>query len=527
MTKVNLIGDQEHSSSKTQKEETEIPKKPAHKHRILFKTIKITLLLVGGILGVVGLLSYRILASAGTNIDTIIQKENKTPLYKQVGYLLSGESKPLQGEDDDRINVLLLGMGGKGHSSGIYLADTIMVASFKPSTGQVALLSIPRDMVVEMKLKNGQNLGYRKINNANAFGRQYKYPGGGEQFTADILENVLGIKMHYFLRVDFEGFRKTIDTLGGVSVFVERGFVDYQYPDYNYGYQTVRFQKGWQTLNGEKALQYSRSRKGITLQPSDGVSEGSDFARSRRQQKIIFAAKEKFFSAETLLNPKKITGILDNLGEHVATNMEIWEMMRFSEIAKDADSEKVINKVLDNSPAGLLHSEISDEGAYVLLPIKGLGKYEDIQKLVKSIFSEAPEQTTNEPTIKHEGGSVEVRNGTKESNLAKKIGEEITALNFTVAQIGNAITQTGNEKTVIYDFTEGKKPQALQVLRTQLNANVATGIPAYLRKEKSGNTEKVDFIVIVGEDNTTWARNASNSKANQNANTNKNVNTTK
>lgn len=492
--------------------------------RIFKKTIRITLIIIGGVLGVVGLLSYRILASAGTNIDTIIQKEEKTPLYKQVGYLLSGENKPLQGEDQDRVNVLLIGMGGKGHSSGIYLADTIMVASFKPSTGQVALLSIPRDMVVEMKLPNGQNLGYRKINNANAFGRQYKYPGGGEKFTADILEKVLNMPIHYFVRVDFEGFRKTIDTLGGVNVNAERSFVDYQYPDYSYGYQTVRFQKGWQTMNGEHALQFARSRKGITLPPSDGISEGSDFARSKRQQKIIFAAKEKFFSAETLLSPKKITGILENLGEHVATSMEIWEMMRFAEIAKNAGGDKVINKVLDNSPTGLLRSEISDEGAYVLIPTKGLGKYEEIQKLSAAIFSETSEKT-EETTIDHEPAEVDIRNGTKENNLAKKIGDEMSGLNFTISNIGNALTQTGNEKTVIYDFTDGKKPKALQLLRTQLNANIATGIPAYLRQEKSGVAQKVDFIIIVGEDNTTWARNARNKELQTNPNQNTNGNT--
>ena len=117
-------------------------------------SVKKTALLVVGLLVVAGFaFSYRVILGSDSTINTIIQKENKTPLYKQVGYLLQNDEKKLSGEnEEDRINVLLMGMGGEGHAGGIYLADTIMIASFQPSTKKVALISIPRDMVVDIKL---------------------------------------------------------------------------------------------------------------------------------------------------------------------------------------------------------------------------------------------------------------------------------------------------------------------------------------------------------------------------------------
>ena len=319
--------------------------------------------------------------------------------------------------------------------------------------------------------------------------------------------------MHYFLRVDFEGFRKIIDDLGGITVDVERSFVDYQYPDYNFGYQTIKFEKGKQDFNGEKALQFARSRKGVTTEGSGGISEGSDFARSKRQQKIIFAAKQKFFSLGTLLNPVKINSILNDLGDHVSTNMEIWEMIRFTDMAKEVDSGSVVNKVIDNGPGGLLHSEIASEtGAYVLVPNAGLGKYAEIQAVAKTFFSEEIEPTT----IEHEAATLAIKNGTKETGLAKLIATELESIEFTIANAENALTQTGNEKTVIYDFTDGNKPQALRILKEQLNANVAAGIPVNIRNEQKPSETKVDFLVIIGNDNTSALR-AARKKAEEDA----------
>lgn len=431
-------------------------------------------------IAVIGLfaLSYKIIFSA----ENIVQKDDteKTPLYKQVHYLFGSGDKKLQGEQDDRINVALLGMGGPGHSSGIYLADTIIVASFKPTTGQVAMLSIPRDLVVEMNIPKKGNLGFRKINNANAFGRQFGYPGGGEKLTSDILEEVTGLPIHYFVRVDFEGFRKIVNTLGGISVNVQRSFTDKQFPDYNFSYQTIHFEAGVQKMNGEQALQFARSRKGNN-------GEGSDFSRAKRQQKILLAVKEKFFSLQTLLNPKRINNILNDLGDHVSTNLEVWEMLKAIELVKVSDTHNIITKVIDNQEQGLLYSDRTEDGAYVLIPKAGLGNYSEIQRLARNIFDER--------TTVNEEARIEIRNGTKKIGLAQKTAEKLTTLGLSVMSVGNARTQTQNTKTVIYDFSRGAKKDTLELLRDVFQANIAEGIPQYLDKN-----ETIDFLIILGED---------------------------
>ena len=182
----------------------------------------------------------------------------------------------LKGELDDRINFLLLGQGGVGHE-GPYLTDTIIFASLKPSTKELAMFSIPRDFYVKIP-KNG----WARINSANSIGETTDYDGGGSAYTAKIIEDVFDQPVHYWLRVDFDAFQKIIDDLGGVNVCVDHSFTDEYYPDENFGYEPVEFEEGCQKMNGDTALKFSRSRHGTN-------GEGSDFARSARQQKIILA----------------------------------------------------------------------------------------------------------------------------------------------------------------------------------------------------------------------------------------------
>jgi len=233
-----------------------------------------------------GFLTKIVLAINSTNSQT----GEKIGFFEQIKHLLINPEKEIKGESDDRLNMLLIGIGGAGHP-GSYLADTIIVASLKPSTKEVAFISIPRDLYVEIP-----DYGWRKINNAFAFGHGPDYPGGGEALLKEIVEDVTGLPIHYYARLDFEGFRKAIDDVGGIDIYVENSFTDYEYPDYNYGYQTISFKKGWEHMSGERALQFVRSRHGTS-------GEGSDFARSKRQQKVLFAVKERIFSINTFINP--------------------------------------------------------------------------------------------------------------------------------------------------------------------------------------------------------------------------------
>lgn len=423
---------------------------------------------------------------AFSSINTIIEPAIATPLIDQLGFLVSNDSKPLKGQENGRINFLLLGMGGKNHPGGL-LTDTIMVASLDTNSKALALINIPRDLVYDF----GAPTYYRKINSGFAFGEQKKYQGGGSAYMSEAVAEVIGQPIHYTLSMDFEGFRRIVDDLGGIDVYVDNGFSDYQYPDYNYGWQTIRFEQGLQHLNGEKALQYSRSRHGNN-------GEGSDFKRSQRQKKVILATKDKLFSLHTVLNPAIITKLLDSVSSHVRTNMEYWEIITLAQSARDIDFSQTRQLSIDNSAGGPLHSEVGDGGAYILVPNAGLGDYSEVHVLVRDVFTNTPaplaaqQQQVENPVI-------HVLNGTTVAGLAKETSDDILSLNYQVELVGNS-PQREFEKTVIYDFTE-KNPNSLVNLKKYLQANVSPVIPTWLAEEYAA--KDIDFVIIVGDDSST------------------------
>lgn len=437
----------------------------------------------------VGIFAYSITAQLGQ----INQSATGTSFFVQLGHLLTTPDRAIAGEADDRINVLLLGIGGEGHQ-GALLTDTIIVASVKPSTGQVAMLSIPRDLVVTFP-----NQTYRKINNAVYLGDILNYPGGGEQLSADIVTDVTGLDIHYYGQIDFNGFKQVIDLVGGVTVVIERSFTDYQYPTLNFGYQTVSFAAGRQTLTGDQALKFVRSRHGNN-------GEGSDFARSARQQKVLSAIKDKALSVGTLTNPVKLQKVVATLSAHVKTNAELWELARLSNIVKEANTSNIRTVVLDNSPEGLLITTTGQDGAYLLEPRSG--DYREIRQLARGIF--------DQPTDQAETATVAIHNGTSIGGLARQAAQRLQTASLLIVEIGNAFSRDADQ-TVIYDLTGGQKPVTLAYLKQKLGANrVASNLPFFLdnyydltyetisRAESPvlglTTAEPVDFLIVIGRD---------------------------
>ena len=261
------------------------PKLVRH-HRIRWTVLSVSaLVLVVLVTG--GWLAYRAISL----INTKKLDGSKLSFFQQLTHIVTSTDQQLQGESDDRVNILLLGYGGAGHD-GPYLTDTMMLVSFQPSTKKVALISIPRDLYV-----NIPGYGYRKINEIMSDGRDQKYPGGGEAMTVKVVSDLLNTPIQYYASIDFNGFKQVIDQVDGVTVTVDRTFYDAMYPDSGIGYDPVSFKAGTQTMNGTTALKFARSRHGNN-------GEGTDFARAARQQKIILALKDKLLSFGTLSNPQ-------------------------------------------------------------------------------------------------------------------------------------------------------------------------------------------------------------------------------
>ncbi len=419
---------------------------------------------------------------------------SRLPIIKQLKHLAESADRKLKGENRDRINILLLGMGGANHDGG-YLTDTIILASIQPSTGKVAMISIPRDLAVPI-----ENMGWRKINHINAFAEMEKRGSGGIAIS-QALSDILDQPIDYYVRVDFQGFINIIDKLGGIEVNVDNTFDDYRYPvmgreqaeNYESRYEHLHFDKGPQIMDGKLALKYARSRHAYGI-------EGSDFARARRQQKIILAAKDKMFSLKTILNPKTIADIISETKEHISTNLKIWEILKLKEMLKDIDKTKITNKVLDNSPNGLLVDTISQEGAYLLMPKSG--DFSEIQYYVKNVFVDAPKEIKNKVITEH--ATIEVRNGTWINGLASKVSLDLEKMGFSVIRIGNSSRQNF-QKSVIYDLSYGEKSKSLAILKEKTNANVSFGLPDWLIKDISkdlGNEKnpiQPDFLLILGQ----------------------------
>lgn len=441
---------------------------------VLVSLIGIALLLYGS---VGGFMSSVLLAAQ----SKIIENSN-TSLLEQIGLIAQVDKRPLQGQAEDRINILLLGYGGAGHPGG-GLTDTIMMVSIQPTTHAVVLISLPRDMVVNFGGKKPAEQEWRKIN--------YAFDHGGINFAQKKVEEVLDQPIHYYVTVDFDGFRKIIDDVGGLDVLVENGFIDREYPDYNYGYQTVSFEQGWQHFDGETALQYARSRHG-------NHGENSDFARSSRQQIILAAVRDELLSAGTILNPGKISSIIGDLGDHLRTNIEIWEMVKLSELSQAIDTNNIVSKVVDHSEGGFLASEIIPEtGAYVLIPRAGLGDFSEIQHMAATVFEQ--------PELLQEQATVAIQNGTTVTGLGARTAESVRNTHFDVTTIANATVRTA-ETTSIYDLTGDAKPIALDELQTLMQV-ADTGVFSVTRETLDAKVINVpevppntDFVLVLGLD---------------------------
>src|SRR5687767_10525458 len=162
--------------------------------------------------------------------------------------------------------------------------DTIMIGQVDLRAPRVSLVSIPRDLLVEIP-----GFGMDRINTAYVYGEQFKEPGGGIGLLQRTIEKSFGIQIDHFGLVDFQCFRTTIDAVGGVTINVPRAIVDPRYPTEDYGTKLVKFETGIQRMNGERALEYARTR-----------SADSDFHRIQRQQLIIAAMRDQVLQLRTL-----------------------------------------------------------------------------------------------------------------------------------------------------------------------------------------------------------------------------------
>lgn len=270
-----------------------------------------------------------------------------------------------EGMKADRVNVLLIGVGGDTHpGEGKNLADAIILASVKPSTGEVALVSVPRDLYVPLAGNSGMN----RLNAAHALGDQIGYKGKGAGLLIDTVEETFGQPIHAYMRVDFAAFEKVIDALGGVDIYVHRPFHDFLFND--------SFEAGWQHMNGRRALRYARYRY------VRASAEGNNFGREMRQQQVIAAVRKK---AEALDAGKLLQ--LSRLGltasRYTSTNLTPTQMLELYRAVQKRGGDSVRNVSLKGFTDVIMLKDPALAGEAVAAPGND---YTRIRQLVAGVF---------------------------------------------------------------------------------------------------------------------------------------------
>lgn len=321
--------------------------------------------------------------------------------------------------DPDRaFSILLLGYGGNGHEGGKN-TDTMMLAKVEPKKSAITLLSIPRDLWVPLPI-NGDELSWYKINAAYPIGsndkmyphKKIEYTGdaGGGQLAKYVVSQIIGTNVDYFVAVDFAGFEKIINAMGGIDVVVDKTFEDPYYPtnigttdpcgksvddikalsatlsgdklehEFMCRYEDLHFVAGLQHMDGATALKYARSRHSLT--------DGGDFNRARRQRIVLESVKAKVVNIGFI---PKIIPTLNTLSQHLQTDLDLSTIEKLLSRFSEFSSYKITQVALTDQ--NVLIDAISADGQFILNPKVGPGNWTEIQNFINH-----PEQFSPTPT---------------------------------------------------------------------------------------------------------------------------------
>ncbi len=333
-----------------------------------FKTFAVLLILILGIIGYFGW-------KTGSILNKITGGRSNA-----LSSLLGGASNPQ--EQEGRINLLLLGdTEGRAVAAGDLLADSIILVSLDTKDNKVAMISIPRDLYVKIPETNDRG----KINSVYAY-----WQGGGKNQGIPKMEEMVGtitgLKVNYTIVISGNGFQQLVDAVGGIDIHLQKAFYEtQQFVAGNECGGVFTLPAGTNPLDGAQALCYARAR-----------DETSDFDRSKRQQVMLKALKDKMLSIGTLTDFNKLNNILNTVGNNVKTDLTPDQMKGLYDQYNKMQDAQIVQRVFENSPQGLLEVPAAAPNlGYVLFPIAGEDNYSQLQDACRNIFTEAAQSDTN------------------------------------------------------------------------------------------------------------------------------------
>lgn len=289
----------------------------------------------------------------GTRSNSIEVKNGPVPFWEKVVSIFSFASEPVDpdyimpAQEPDRFDVLVMGLRGENDpdasDGGPLLTDSMMVLSYDKTTKKVSMISIPRDLYVKID-KNKKD----KINVAYEYG--YYHKGGGINYTKELVSKITGVYIDKVVILDFSSFQKIIDEVGGIDIVLAQPFEEAK----QWGAK-FSLLAGPNHLDGQNALYYARSR-----------FSSSDFDRSRRQQEVIFALKDKLTALNFWSDPIKTLTVLNSVRSNIKTDLNIWNATDLISLAREVGSSGKVKKYVMTTDNVLYESRINE--SYVLLP---------------------------------------------------------------------------------------------------------------------------------------------------------------
>lgn len=393
---------------------------------------------------------------------------------------------PVDWDGESQVFILVMGLDARDwEGGGPSRTDTMILVSLDPANRSIGMLSIPRDLWV-----NIPGFDYAKINTAYFLGEGYQVEGGGPGLAMTTVENLLGVEIDYYAQVDFSAFESLISEIGGIEVDVpEEIEIDPIGPG-----NTVVLEAGIQQLDGPLALAYARSRN----------SAGNDFDRADRQHQVILAIRDRVLNLNMLpLLIQKAPILYTRVSEGIHTNLSLQQMINMAWKASQIPGQSIKRGSIDLDYSTM---DFSWDGQSILLP-----NHDEIRILATEIFSPSGEPTeeslpetvtvvrpaatpTGDPRTNYaaENAVISVLNGTQAAGLAASTKEYLETQNIEISYTGNA--------SEIYQFTTIIDYSGKLYTRLYL-AEIMNVQASYVFSSYDPNAD-VDVAIILGND---WA----------------------
>ena len=365
----------------------------------------------------------------------------------------------------ERVNILVMGIDRRPTETCPCRSDTMMLATLDPKTATAGIITIPRDLYVPIP-----GVGENRINTALFYGALNKYPGGGPALAKKTVEYNFGRPVHYYVIVDFSGFRKVVDTLGGIDINVPKAIDDPEYPTEDFGVMHVHFNAGMQHMNGEQALEYARTRHA-----------DSDFGRSKRQVQVLLAMRDKALRLDIL---PKLPSLIQSMWGAVETDLKPTEVLALAQAAAKVKTENIKEAQIDQS---MTVEYVTNTGADVLWfdRVK-------VGQLMDQIIPQDSSTTDLSSKIKQEAAQITVVNGTLTPQLAERTTKFLQTQGYQITAYGNA-DRFDYTKTILVDYS-GNKSATVTALAKLFHVD-----PENIRQTTNVKSDS-DIRIILGAD---------------------------